>query len=49
MHDMMRGMGLVGLLDVAVIILVIAALVKYVFFRREHYCAQNSASHPTAR
>lgn len=37
MHDMMSGMGwgmgLVGILGLAVIILVIAALVKYVFFR----------------
>lgn len=37
MHDMMGnmgwGMGLAGLLGVAVLILAIAALVKYVFFR----------------
>jgi hypothetical protein len=37
MHDMMGsmgwGMGLVGLIGIAVLILVIAALVKYVFFR----------------
>jgi hypothetical protein len=36
MHDMpmmMWGMGLVGLLVVVALVLVIAALVKYVFFR----------------
>ena len=36
MHDMpmmMWGMGLVWLLVVVVLVLVIAALVKYVFFR----------------
>ena len=37
MHDMMGsmgwGMGLVGLLAVVVLVLVIAALAKYVFFR----------------
>lgn len=37
MHDMMSGMGwgmaLVGLLGIAVLVLAIAALVKYVFFR----------------
>jgi len=38
MHDlmgggMMWGMGLLGLLALAVAVLVIAALVKYVFFR----------------
>lgn len=35
MHDgmMMWGMGLGGLLGLAIAVLVIAALVKYVFFR----------------
>jgi hypothetical protein len=38
MHDMMSpdmtwGMGAIGLLGVIVLILVIAALVKYLFFR----------------
>lgn len=37
MHDMMGtmgwGMGLVWLLGVLVLVLVIAALVKYIFFR----------------
>ena len=38
MHDlmgggMMWGMGLFGLLTLVVVLLVIAALVKYVFFR----------------
>lgn len=37
MHDVMGdmgwGMGLVGLLGIAVLLLAIAALVKYVFFR----------------
>ncbi len=37
MHNMMSGMGwgmgLVGLLGIAVLVLTIAALVKYVFFR----------------
>jgi hypothetical protein len=37
MHDMMSGMGwgmgLAGLLGIAVLLLVIAALVKYIFFR----------------
>lgn len=37
MHDMMRdmgwGMGLAGLLGIAILLLVIAALMKYVFFR----------------
>lgn len=37
MHDMMGsmgwGMGLAGLLTLIVIVLVIAALVKYVFFK----------------
>ena len=37
MHDMMGemgwSMGLAGLLGIAVLLLVIAALVKYVFFR----------------
>ena len=38
MHDMMGsgmmwGMGLVGILALLVVILLIAALVKYVFFR----------------
>ena len=31
--DMMWGMGAFGLLGVIVLVLVIAALVKYVFFR----------------
>ena len=30
---MMWGMGIVGILGLAVIVLVIAALIKYVFFR----------------
>jgi len=35
MHDgMMWGMGLGGLLGLLVLLLVIAALVKYIFFRR---------------
>jgi hypothetical protein len=38
MHDlmgngMMWGMGLVGVLSVLVLILLLAALIKYVFFR----------------
>lgn len=37
MHDMMGamgwGMGLAGLIGIVVLVLVIAALVKYVFFR----------------
>jgi hypothetical protein len=36
MHDMsmmMWGMGLFGLLGIVVLVLLIAALVKYVFFR----------------
>lgn len=37
MHDMMGvmgwGMGVAGLLGILVLVLVIAALVKYVFFR----------------
>ncbi len=36
MHDMpmmMWGMGLVGLLVIVVLVLMITALVKYVFFR----------------
>jgi hypothetical protein len=38
MHDMMGGgmmwgMGLLGIFGVAVLVLVVAALVKYVFFR----------------
>ena len=38
MHDMMSGpmiwgMGLVGILVVLVLILLLAALIKYVFFR----------------
>jgi hypothetical protein len=37
MHDMMGnmgwGMGFVGVLGIAVLVLVIAALVKYTFFR----------------
>jgi hypothetical protein len=38
MHDMMSGgmmwgMGLIGILLVVVLILVLAALIKYVFFR----------------
>lgn len=37
MHDMMGtmgwGMGLAGLIGLLVLVLVIAALVKYVFFR----------------
>ena len=33
MGDMGWGMGLAGLLGIAVLLLVIAALVKYVFFR----------------
>lgn len=37
MHDMMGemgwGMGLAGLIGIAVLLLVIAALVKFVFFR----------------
>jgi len=38
MHDMMGsgmmwGLGLAGLVGIAVVVLVIAALVKYVFFR----------------
>lgn len=31
--SMMWGMGLAGLLGIIVVVLVIAALVKYVFFR----------------
>ena len=33
MSDMMWGMGLFGLLIIAVFVLVLAALFKYVFFR----------------
>lgn len=33
MGDMGWGMGLTGLLGIAVLLLLIAALVKYVFFR----------------
>lgn len=33
MGGMMWGMGLFGLITVAVVVLLIAALVKYVFFR----------------
>lgn len=37
MHDMMSGMGwgmgVAGLVGIAVLVLAIAALVKYVFFR----------------
>jgi hypothetical protein len=33
MHDMMWGMGAFGLLGVIVLVLVIAALMKYLFFR----------------
>jgi hypothetical protein len=33
MHDMTGGMGLAGLLGLAVLVLGITALVKYLFFR----------------
>jgi hypothetical protein len=33
MPDMMWGMGLGGLIVAAVVVLVLAALIKYVFFR----------------
>lgn len=33
MDGMMWGMGLAGLLGIAVLVLLVAALVKYVFFR----------------
>jgi hypothetical protein len=33
MGDMMWGMGVVGLLGIAVLVLLVAALVKYVFSR----------------
>ena len=33
MHDMMWGMGLFGLLALVVLALVVAALIKYLFFR----------------
>ena len=32
-HDMMWGMGVFGLIGVVVLVLVVAALVKYLFFR----------------
>ena len=33
MHDMMWGMGLGGLLALVVLVLAVAALIKYLFFR----------------
>lgn len=32
-HDMMGGMGLFGLIGAVLLLLMVAALVKYVFFR----------------